>query len=98
MCQELQIFCSCIYVLGCKLSLVRTCDSKFEITPLGDIIIVIIIIVNVTMSVIILPTKQEREFLGEKKIWRDETITAVKQGSSNFPKIYVETILKLPEG
>ena len=26
-------FCSCIYVFGCKLSLVRLCDSVFGITP-----------------------------------------------------------------
>jgi len=26
-------FCSCIYVLGCKLSLVTLCDSDFGITP-----------------------------------------------------------------
>ena len=32
-------FCSCIYVLGCKLSLVRLCDSDFEITPVDDITI-----------------------------------------------------------
>jgi len=25
-------FCSCIYVLGCRLSLVRLCDSDFGIT------------------------------------------------------------------
>ena len=32
-------FCSGIYVLGCKLSLVRLCDSDFGITPVGDITI-----------------------------------------------------------
>ena len=32
-------FCSCIYVLGCKLSLVRLCDSDFGITPVDDITI-----------------------------------------------------------
>jgi len=32
-------FCSCIYVLGCKLSLVRHCDSDFGITPVDDITI-----------------------------------------------------------
>jgi len=32
-------FCICIYVLGCKLSLVRLCDSDFGITPVDDIII-----------------------------------------------------------
>ena len=32
-------FCSCIYVLGCKLSLVRFCDSDFGITPVDDIAI-----------------------------------------------------------
>jgi len=96
MCQELEIFCSCIYVLGCRLSVVRLCDSDFGITPVEDIIINIII-VNVAVPVIILPTEQEREFLG-KKIWRDETITALKEGPKNVPKIYVGTILKLPEG
>ena len=30
-------FCSCIYVFGCKLSLVRLCDSDFGITPVDDI-------------------------------------------------------------
>jgi len=35
-------FCSCIYVLGCKLSLVRLCDSDFGITPVDDITIGII--------------------------------------------------------
>jgi len=37
MCQELQIFCSCMYVLGCKLCLVRLCDSDFGITPVDVI-------------------------------------------------------------
>ena len=32
-------FCSCIYVFGCRLSLVRLCDSEFGITPVGDITI-----------------------------------------------------------
>jgi hypothetical protein len=32
-------FCICIYVLGCKLSLVRLCDSNFGITPVDDITI-----------------------------------------------------------
>jgi len=31
--------CSCIYVLGCKLSLVRLCDIDFGITPVDDNII-----------------------------------------------------------
>ena len=30
-------FCSCIYVFGCKLRLVRLCDSDFGITPADDI-------------------------------------------------------------
>ena len=34
-------FCSCIYVLGCKLSVVRLCDSDFGITPVDDITIAI---------------------------------------------------------
>jgi len=32
-------FCSCMCVFGCKLSLVRLCDSDFGITPIGDITI-----------------------------------------------------------
>ena len=32
-------FCSCMYVFGCKLSLVRLCDSDFGITPVDDITI-----------------------------------------------------------
>ena len=32
-------FCSCVYVLGCKLSLVRLCDSDFGITPVDDVTI-----------------------------------------------------------
>ena len=32
-------FCSCIYVFGCKLSLVRLCDSDFGITPVDVITI-----------------------------------------------------------
>ena len=32
-------FCSCIYVFGCKLSLVRLRDSDFGITPVDDITI-----------------------------------------------------------
>jgi hypothetical protein len=32
-------FCSCVYVFGCKLSLVRLCDSDFGIIPLYDITI-----------------------------------------------------------
>ena len=39
MCQELTDFCSCIYVLGCRLNLVRLCDSDFGITPVSDITI-----------------------------------------------------------
>ena len=39
MCQELQIFCSCMYVLGCRLSLVRLCGIDFGITPVHDITI-----------------------------------------------------------
>jgi hypothetical protein len=38
MCQELD-FCSWMYVLGCKLSLVRLCDGDFGTTPLDDITI-----------------------------------------------------------
>jgi len=30
-------FCSCVCVFGCKLSLVRLCDSDFGITPVEDI-------------------------------------------------------------
>ena len=63
-------FCSCIYVLGCRLSLVRLCDSDFGITPVDDItigitcaafcfhmvliIIIIIIIVVVVVELIAL--------------------------------------------
>ena len=32
-------FCSCVYVLGCRLSVVRLCDSDFGITFLDDITI-----------------------------------------------------------
>jgi len=32
-------FCICIYVFGCKLSLVRLCDSDFGITPVDYITI-----------------------------------------------------------
>ena len=32
-------FCICVYVLGCKLSLVRLCDGDFVITPVDDITI-----------------------------------------------------------
>ena len=32
-------FCSCIYVFGCRLRLVRLCDSDFGITPVDDITI-----------------------------------------------------------
>ena len=32
-------FCSCMHVFGCKLSLVRLCDSDFGITPVDDIAI-----------------------------------------------------------
>ena len=32
-------FCSCVYVLGCKLSVVRLCDSDFGITAVDDITI-----------------------------------------------------------
>ena len=32
-------FCSCICVFGCRLSLVRLCDSDFGITPVDDITI-----------------------------------------------------------
>jgi len=30
-------FCSCMYVFGCKLSLVRLCNSDFGFTPVDDI-------------------------------------------------------------
>ena len=32
-------FCACIYVLGCRLSVVRLCGSDFGITPVDDITI-----------------------------------------------------------
>jgi len=32
-------FCSCIHVLGCRLSVVRLCDSNFGIIPVDDITI-----------------------------------------------------------
>jgi hypothetical protein len=32
-------FCSCTYAFGCKLSLLRLCDSDFGITPVDDITI-----------------------------------------------------------
>ena len=32
-------FCGCVYVLGCKLSVVRLCDIDFGITPVDDITI-----------------------------------------------------------
>ena len=32
-------FCSRIFVLGCRLSVVRLCDSDFGITPVDDITI-----------------------------------------------------------
>ena len=38
-------FCSCIYVLGCKLCLVRLCDSGFGVAAVGDITIIIKIII-----------------------------------------------------
>jgi hypothetical protein len=37
--QRITDFCICIYVLGCKLSLVRLCDSTFGITAVDDITI-----------------------------------------------------------
>ena len=39
MCQELQIFAVVYIYWGCKLSLVRLCDSDFGITAVGDITI-----------------------------------------------------------
>ena len=39
MCQELTVFCICLYVFRCKLSLVRLCDSDFGITPIDGITI-----------------------------------------------------------
>ena len=41
MCQELQIFYICECVFGCKLSLVRLCDSDFGFTPVDNITIAI---------------------------------------------------------
>jgi len=38
MCQKLD-FCICVYVFGCKLRLVRLCDSDFGITPVDVITI-----------------------------------------------------------
>ena len=37
-------FCICIYVLGCRLSVVRLCDSDFGITPVDDIAIAILLL------------------------------------------------------
>jgi len=37
-------FCSCIYVLGCRLSVVILCDSDFGITPVDIITIGIIVL------------------------------------------------------
>ena len=54
----------CIYVFGCKLSVVRLCDSDFGITPVDDIaigitcaafcfhFIIIIIITTIIISLI----------------------------------------------
>ena len=58
MCQELQIFCICIYVFWCKLSLFRLCNNDFGIIPLEDItigstcaaFIIIIIIITTTIT------------------------------------------------
>jgi hypothetical protein len=35
-------FCICVYVFGCKLSLIRLCGSDFLITPVDDITVGII--------------------------------------------------------
>ena len=35
--QELQIFCICLYLFGCRFSLFRLCGSDFGITPVDDI-------------------------------------------------------------
>ena len=43
-------FCSSIYVLGCRLSVVRLCDSDFGITPVDDITIGIIIIIIIIIG------------------------------------------------
>ena len=32
-------FCSCVYVLGCRLNVVRLCDTDFGITAIDDITI-----------------------------------------------------------
>ena len=37
-------FCSCVYVFGCELSLVRLCDSDFGITPVDGITIGMIVL------------------------------------------------------
>ena len=55
-------FCSCIYVLGCRLSVVRLCDSDFGITPVDDITIGITCaafyfhIANISLFIIIIIT------------------------------------------
>jgi len=37
--QRITDFCRCIYVFGCKLSLIKLCDSDFGIIPVDDITI-----------------------------------------------------------
>jgi hypothetical protein len=59
MCRELQIFVFVYtYVLGCKLSRFRLCDSDFWITLVDDntigIIIIIIIIIIIVVGIIII--------------------------------------------
>ena len=57
MCQELQIFAVVyiyIYLLGCKLSLVRLYDSVFEITPVEDITILITCAAFIIIIIIII--------------------------------------------
>ena len=52
-------FCSCVCVFGCKLGLVRLCESNFGITPVDDITI------GITCAAFLLPhsTYFIRQFL-----------------------------------
>jgi hypothetical protein len=69
--RELLIFCICVYVLGCRLSSFRLCDSDFEITAVDDITngitwaVIIIIIIIIIINTIIITILFELSFVDD---------------------------------
>jgi len=70
-------FCSCIYVLGCRLSLVRLCDSDFGITP---VIVIVIIVIIIIIMIIIIEFLTSQLWLGNIHLSWDVVMNRIRLG------------------